>query len=366
MYNYYTNLSNKWRPKRFEEIIGQKYIILALINSLKQKKIFPCYLFNGPRGTGKTTLARLLAKSLLCKRDINFNPCNKCFNCIQINNNNFLDLVEINGALNTKLENIKELIITTNYMPSIARYRIYIIDEIHMLSKHSFNALLKILEEPPLHIKFILATTNIGKIPDTIISRCLLLNLNLINYKEMYIKLKKIFIKENIIYKKSIINNIIILAKGSMRDALSILDYTLLISNKNKLININLFKKYIGENYHPYCLILIKYLLNNNIKNILKLINKMYKLNIISWNKIIDYLIILIHKIIINKILLNNNNIKLITYLKKISKNIKINKIIYIYKGLLKCKKELNIFYDNRIIIELNFIKLILLNNNIL
>lgn len=365
--NNYINLSNKWRPQIFEEVVGQKYIVLALINSLKQKKIYPCYLFYGPRGTGKTTLARILSKSLLCIKKITFRPCNKCFNCIQINNNNFLDFIEVNGALNTRLEDIKELIETANYMPSKARYRIYLIDEVHMLSKYSFNALLKILEEPPIHIKFILATTNIDKIPETIISRCLQFYLNPINNKELYKRLKYILNYENIIFKKKILNYIVNISNGSLRDGLTLLDYYLLI-NKNKVLNNNNFiKHYTGEYYQPYCFLFLKYIFTNNIKSLLNLIHKMYELNIINWNKIIDFLLLIIHNFMIKKLNYNikNNLNKLINkqqkkFITNILDKISINNIIICYKKLIKCKKQYNLFNKNRIILEFNFIQIIL------
>ena len=169
----YRVLARKYRPQKFSQVAGQQHVLNSLINGLDYNRLHHSYLFTGTRGVGKTSLARLLAKSLNCLMGISSSPCGKCHNCIAVKSGNFIDLIEVDAASRTKIEDTREILENIQYMPSQGRFKIYIIDEVHMLSNHSFNALLKTLEEPPQHIKFILATTDIEKLPATIISRCL-------------------------------------------------------------------------------------------------------------------------------------------------------------------------------------------------
>lgn len=169
----YKVLARKWRPKNFNTLIGQEHILIPLKNSLKQNKLHHTYLFSGSHGIGKTSIARIFAKALNCKIGITDNPCCICTNCLAIDEGCFMDLIEIDAASNTKVEDMRDLIENLQYSPTSGNFKIYLIDEAHMLSRYSFNALLKTLEEPPKHIKFILATTESKKIPITILSRCL-------------------------------------------------------------------------------------------------------------------------------------------------------------------------------------------------
>jgi len=218
-----TVLATKWRPKLFSDLIGQEPVVTALINSLDNQRLHHTYLFTGTRGVGKTTLARILAKCLNCEvNGVSSEPCGKCDSCLAIDAGQFVDLYEVDAASRTKVEDTRDLLENVQYMPTQGRYKIYLIDEVHMLSSHSFNALLKTLEEPPEYVKFILATTDQQKIPSTILSRCLHFNLNRISQDTIQLKLKTILEQEQVKFEDSAIKNISKIADGSMRDALSI------------------------------------------------------------------------------------------------------------------------------------------------
>ncbi|AIT09742.1 DNA polymerase III subunits gamma and tau [Candidatus Francisella endociliophora] len=220
----YQALARKYRPQSFAEVAGQQHALNSLVHALETQKVHHAYLFTGTRGVGKTTLGRLLAKCLNCKTGVTAEPCNECENCIAINNNSFIDLIEIDAASRTGVEETKEILDNIQYMPSQGRYKVYLIDEVHMLSKQSFNALLKTLEEPPEYVKFILATTDYHKIPVTILSRCIQLHLKHISQIDIKDQLKIVLSKENITSDEQSLDYIAYHAKGSLRDALSLLD----------------------------------------------------------------------------------------------------------------------------------------------
>ena len=221
-------LARKWRPKDFSGLTGQDHVIKALTNALEQKRLHHAYLFTGTRGVGKTTIARILAKALNCESGITTKPCGKCAACIEIDSGHFVDLVELDAASNTQVDNMRELLENALYAPTCARYKIYIIDEVHMLSKSAFNAMLKTLEEPPDHVKFVLATTEPQKIPITVLSRCLQFNLKQIPPNLIAIHLKYVLEQEKISYDEASLQLLARAAQGSMRDALSMLDQAII------------------------------------------------------------------------------------------------------------------------------------------
>jgi DNA polymerase-3 subunit gamma/tau len=220
----YQVLARKWRPKSFKELIGQEHITKALTNALTQQRLHHAYLFTGTRGVGKTTVARILAKCLNCEAGISANPCDKCSACIEIDSGRFIDLIEVDAASRTKVEDTRELLDNVQYAPTKGRYKIYLIDEVHMLSGHSFNALLKTLEEPPSHVKFLLATTDPQKLPITVLSRCLQFNLKNVTAEKIAAHLVFILDQEQIKYETNALEQIANAANNSVRDALSILD----------------------------------------------------------------------------------------------------------------------------------------------
>ncbi|MBL4763126.1 MAG: DNA polymerase III subunit gamma/tau [Gammaproteobacteria bacterium] len=220
----YQVLARKWRPRDFSEMVGQQHVLKALIHALDDDRLHHAYLFTGTRGVGKTTLARILAKSLNCEKGVSSMPCGECSACTQINEGRFVDLIEVDAASRTKVEDTRELLDNVQYAPSVGRYKVYLIDEVHMLSSHSFNALLKTLEEPPPHVKFLLATTEPQKLPITILSRCLQFNLKRMTPDLIVGQLEKILDDEKIDYDKAALHLLARGADGSMRDGLSLLD----------------------------------------------------------------------------------------------------------------------------------------------
>lgn len=228
-------LANKYRPKLFSEVIGQDNAVQALRNIIKNKNFHNGYIFSGTRGVGKTTLGRLFAKALNCTNydDKDGNPCGICSNCIEIQKNSHLDLIEIDAASRTGVDDMRELLDSVQYKPSQGKYKVYLIDEVHMLSIQSFNALLKTLEEPPNHVIFIMATTETHKIPKTIVSRCLQFNLKLVSDDQIKKNINKIFKQENVKSDTKSIDLLIELAKGSVRDSLTLSDQAISHCDKN-------------------------------------------------------------------------------------------------------------------------------------
>ena len=228
----YQVLARKWRPKSFETLVGQPHVVRALTNALEQQRLHHAYLFTGTRGVGKTTIARILAKSLNCETGITATPCGVCNACTEIDKGRFIDLIEVDAASNTQVDAMRELLENAQYAPTVGRFKVYIIDEVHMLSKSAFNAMLKTLEEPPAHVKFILATTDPQKVPVTVLSRCLQFNLRQMASQTITEHLHNILGQENIAFEASAINLIAKAAAGSMRDALSLTDQAIAYGNQ--------------------------------------------------------------------------------------------------------------------------------------
>lgn len=220
----YQVLARKWRPRTFEDMVGQSHVLKALANALDQDRLHHAYLFSGTRGVGKTTLARILARCLNCETGVSSRPCGECHACAAIDQGRFVDLIEVDAASRAKVDETRDLMDNVQYAPSGGRYKIYLIDEIHMFSNHSFNALLKTLEEPPPHVKFLLATTEPGKLPVTILSRCLQFNLSHLTHEQIAGQIEMILGRESVAFDPASVELIARGAAGSMRDALSLLD----------------------------------------------------------------------------------------------------------------------------------------------
>ncbi len=220
----YQVLARKWRPHKFAEVVGQQHVLKPVMNALQSGRLHHAWLLTGTRGVGKTTIARILAKSLNCENGITAEPCGSCAACVAIDEGRFVDLLEIDAASRTKVEDTRELLDNVQYRPTHGRYKVYLIDEVHMLSRHSFNALLKTLEEPPEHVKFLLATTDPQKLPITVLSRCLQFNLKALDRQEIFDHLAFVLQQEAIPFEDAALTAIARAAQGSMRDALSLTD----------------------------------------------------------------------------------------------------------------------------------------------
>lgn len=258
----YLVLARKWRPKTFSEVVGQQHVLKALINGLDQDRLHHAFLFAGTRGVGKTTLARIFAKSLNCEQGVSSTPCGECLSCQEVDTGRFVDLIEVDAASRTKVDDTRELLDNVQYAPSRGRYKVYLIDEVHMLSTSSFNALLKTLEEPPPHVKFLFATTDPQKLPVTILSRCLQFNLRRLDIIQISGHLANILPKENIEFEQAALIEIARAADGSMRDALSLLDQA--ISFGAGSVNSEQVNQMLGTISQQQVQLLISALINND------------------------------------------------------------------------------------------------------
>lgn len=234
----YQVLARKWRPKTFADVVGQGHILTALANGLKDQRLHHAYLFSGTRGVGKTSIARLFAKGLNCVHGITAQPCGECEHCKAIEQGNFIDLIEIDAASRTKVEDTRELLDNVQYKPVVGRFKVYLIDEVHMLSRHSFNALLKTLEEPPEYVKFLLATTDPQKLPVTILSRCLQFHLKALDETQIEDHLAHILREEQISFENAALAKLAKAAQGSIRDSLSLTDQAIAMGDRHVSVEV--------------------------------------------------------------------------------------------------------------------------------
>ncbi len=359
-------LALKYRPQTFKDLIGHEEVTSTIFNSLKNKKSSNAYLFTGIRGIGKTTFARIVAKALNCEREVD-NLCNDnfCANCESIINSNHIDVLEIDAASRTGVDDVRELIEFSRYAPTVARFKVFIIDEVHMLSKQAFNALLKTLEEPPEYLKFIFATTEVKKIPITVISRCQRYDLSRLQSEKLFEYIKKVVAKEKKKLEENAIKLIVKMSEGSVRDALSLLDRAIL-SNNGELLTYEQVQKIFGYTDKSSYIDLLKLILEGNEADVIKRYREIYRagvepnsflnefLEILYYAKNIDYL-----KNESTNFSLNENDHKIILYL---SKKLNPSEILLFWEFTLKTIKEIHIVSNQNLSIEMFLIQLLYLH----
>jgi len=290
----YQVLARKWRPRNFTTLVGQEHVVRALTNALEQRRLHHAYLFTGTRGVGKTTLARILAKALNCETGITATPCGVCSACTEIDSGRFVDLIEIDAATNTGIDNMRELQDNAVYAPTRGRFKVFVIDEVHMLSKQAFNSMLKTFEEPPEHIKFILATTDPQKIPVTVLSRCLQFNLKQMPRELIYSHLGHILKEESTASEPAALRLIARAAQGSMRDALSLLDQAIAYAGGN--VSEEAVRAMLGSIDQDYLFTLLDGLARQDIKAMLAVADEMESRSL-SFDAALQDLATLLHQI---------------------------------------------------------------------
>ena len=347
----YIALYRAYRPQNFSDVAGQEVIVQTLRNAVTNNKIGHAYLFSGPRGTGKTSLAKIFAKTINCTNVIEGNPCDKCDACLSFTNNEANDIIEIDGASNNGVDEIRDLRDKVKYLPGVGKYKVYIIDEVHMLTTGAFNALLKTLEEPPAHVVFILATTEVHKIPATILSRCQRYDFKNIDLENIIKRINYIVDKENIKITTDAIETIAINAHGGLRDALSLLDQA--ISFTNDEITEDDINQIIGAVSKADLIELLTFISNNEASSALKLINTFLSKGS-DEERIIADLIVTLKDLLLAKVEYNGN--KLFSNLKR---SISTNKIYHYLDVLIEMQNNMRFTYQKRLYLEIAIIQMI-------
>ena len=356
-------LALKYRPQNFEDLIGQEVTSETIINSIKANKIPNAYLFTGIRGIGKTTIARIIAKSLNCKNGIE-NLCKKnhCDNCVAISNSSHIDVLEMDAASKTGVDDVRDLIEFSRYGPTSSKYKIFIIDEVHMLSKQAFNALLKTLEEPPEYLKFIFATTEIKKIPVTVISRCQRYDLSRIKSLELFNFIKKIKDKENGKVSSDALKLIVKISEGSVRDALSLLDRALLSLEKNKELSLKEAQKIFGFFDKSQLIDIFKLILQGEEKKVIEVYRNIYDQGVEAKVFINDFLELIYYFKNIDLLTYDGNNFSLnddeFSKIKEISKTIDNQTLILFWQFTIRTIAELDIVSNQNLSIEMFLMRL--------
>ena len=302
----YQVLARKYRPSNFSEVVGQEHILRALENSIEHNKLHQAYIFSGTRGVGKTTIARVFAKCLNCQNGEmpQLVPCDQCAACLEIKAGRHIEFLEVDAASRTGVDDMRELLESVQYKPANARFKIYLIDEVHMLSKSSFNALLKTLEEPPPHVIFLMATTEVEKVPKTVLSRCLQLNLKVIPETKIYDHLESLLKLESIKYDEESVRLIANSAKGSIRDGLTLLDQA--IAHGNGLLDAEEVKALLGTIDESYIIELVNQVALSDGDGAYLALNKITELNV-EYEQVLKIIISVFHKISLHQQLQNSN-----------------------------------------------------------
>ncbi|WP_145533093.1 DNA polymerase III subunit gamma/tau [Yersinia alsatica] len=353
----YQVLARKWRPKTFLDVVGQEHVLTALANGLSLGRIHHAYLFSGTRGVGKTTIARLLAKGLNCETGITATPCGVCANCQEIEQGRFVDLIEIDAASRTKVEDTRELLDNVQYAPARGRFKVYLIDEVHMLSRHSFNALLKTLEEPPAHVKFLLATTDPQKLPVTILSRCLQFHLKVIDVEVIRALLEKILQAEQISSDARALQLLARAADGSMRDALSLTDQAIAMGDGS--VTTATVSQMLGTLDDEQPLAIIEALVSADGARVMAQLEQAASRGI-DWENLLVETLSLLHSIAMVQLLpsmLDNHYATIEPRLRELARTLPPTDIQLYYQTLLVGRKELAFAPDRRMGVEMTFLR---------
>ncbi|OBX02885.1 DNA polymerase III subunit gamma/tau [Gallibacterium genomosp. 1] len=349
----YQVLARKWRPDQFSDVVGQEHIIAALTNALNNQRLHHAYLFSGTRGVGKTSIARLFAKGLNCEKGITATPCGECENCRAIKEGNFIDLIEIDAASRTKVEDTRELLDNVQYKPVRGRFKIYLIDEVHMLSRHSFNALLKTLEEPPEYVKFLLATTDPQKLPITVLSRCIQFHLKALDADVIAAHLQKLLQKEHIDYQLQALMKIARAAQGSVRDALSLTDQAIALSNSN--INVNDVNMMLGLLDNDKSIALLKALSQADGEQAMQVLYEIAQQGV-DWERVLQEMAETLHQIAMLQFLPPNPE-QANTALTLLAKNLSPEDVQFYYELMVKGREELSYSPDPKIGVEMTMLR---------
>ncbi|APW02747.1 DNA polymerase III subunit gamma/tau [Salmonella enterica] len=353
----YQVLARKWRPQTFADVVGQEHVLTALANGLSLGRIHHAYLFSGTRGVGKTSIARLLAKGLNCETGITATPCGVCDNCREIEQGRFVDLIEIDAASRTKVEDTRDLLDNVQYAPARGRFKVYLIDEVHMLSRHSFNALLKTLEEPPAHVKFLLATTDPQKLPVTILSRCLQFHLKALDVEQIRHQLEHILNEEHIAHEPRALQLLSRAADGSLRDALSLTDQA--IASGDGQVSTQAVSAMLGTLDDDQALSLVEAVVDANGERVMSLINEAAASGI-EWEALLVEMLSLLHRIAMVQLspaALGSDMAAIEQRMRELARTVPPGDLQLYYQTLLIGRKELPWAPDRRMGVEMTLLR---------
>ncbi|OHF88508.1 DNA polymerase III subunit gamma/tau [Salmonella enterica] len=353
----YQVLARKWRPQTFADVVGQEHVLTALANGLSLGRIHHAYLFSGTRGVGKTSIARLLAKGLNCETGITATPCGVCDNCREIEQGRFVDLIEIDAASRTKVEDTRDLLDNVQYAPARGRFKVYLIDEVHMLSRHSFNALLKTLEEPPAHVKFLLATTDPQKLPVTILSRCLQFHLKARDVEQIRHQLEHILNEEHIAHEPRALQLLSRAADGSLRDALSLTDQA--IASGDGQVSTQAVSAMLGTLDDDQALSLVEAVVDANGERVMSLINEAAARGI-EWEALLVEMLSLLHRIAMVQLspaALGSDMAAIEQRMRELARTVPPGDLQLYYQTLLIGRKELPWAPDRRMGVEMTLLR---------